>query len=134
MPVSQTKICAIEERMRSLGIKKADLHESFVRSSGPGGQNVNKVSTCVVLKHIPSGIEVKCQEDRSQAMNRFLARRILVEKLETKLFKKKSEAEKKRWKIKKQKKRRNRRAKENVLQEKHHRSEKKALRKKISQL
>lgn len=129
MTISQSKMIALEEKMRKLGVKEADLLESFVRSSGPGGQNVNKVSTCVVLKHIPSGIDVKCQADRSQAVNRFLARRILVEKLETKLLKKKSEAEKKRWKIRKQKKRRSRRAKENVLKEKHHQSEKKALRK-----
>ncbi len=131
MTVSQTKHTALAEKMQKLGIKDADLLESFVRSSGPGGQNVNKVSTCVVLKHIPSGLEVKCQADRSQSMNRFFARRILVEKLEQRIFKKKSEAEKKRWKIKKQKKRRSRRAKERMLENKHYHSEKKSLRKAV---
>ncbi len=117
--------------MVKIGIKEADLTEKFVRSSGPGGQNVNKVSTCVVIKHIPSGIEVKCQKERSQALNRFIARRILVEKLEEKIFKNKSEAAQKKWKIKKQKKRRSRRAKEKILENKRKHSEKKALRKRV---
>ena len=131
MPVSQSKHKDLEARMVKIGIKEADLTEKFVRSSGPGGQNVNKVSTCVVLKHIPSGIEVKCQKERSQALNRFIARRILVEKLEEKIFKNKSEAAQKKWKIKKQKKRRSRRAKEKILENKRKQSEKKALRKKV---
>ena len=131
MPVSQSKYKDLEARMVKIGIKEADLTEKFVRSSGPGGQNVNKVSTCVVLKHIPSGIEVKCQKERSQALNRFIARRILVEKLEEKIFKNKSEAAQKKWKIKKQKKRRSRRAKEKILENKRKHSEKKALRKRV---
>ena len=131
MPVSQSKHKDLEARMVKIGIKEADLTEKFVRSSGPGGQNVNKVSTCVVLKHIPSGIEVKCQKERSQALNRFIARRILVEKLEEKIFKNKSEAAQKKWKIKKQKKRRSRRAKEKILENKRKHSEKKALRKRV---
>lgn len=114
--------------MRRLGILEKDIEEHFVRSSGAGGQNVNKVSTCVVLKHVPTAIEVKCQMERSQAINRFLARRILTDKIEKMTLGRKSEAEKQRWKIRKQKRRRSRRAKEKVLKEKHHQAEKKKLR------
>ncbi len=82
MPVSPETETQLEARMNALGIKEADLVEKFVRASGPGGQKVNKTSSAVYLKHLPSGIEVKAQEHRSQAMNRFFARRrILVERL-----------------------------------------------------
>jgi peptide chain release factor len=128
MVVSLKKSSDLEARMRALGIAERDLHEHFVRSSGRGGQNVNKVSTCVVLKHLPTGIEVKCQRERSQALNRFLARRILVEKIERLLLGRKSQAEQARWKRAKQKRRRSRRAKEKVLAEKHRKAEKKRLR------
>lgn len=128
MPVSKAKQEELKRRMRRLGVLERDLREHFVRSSGPGGQRLQKVSTCVVLKHIPTGIEVKCQKERSQALNRFLARRILIEKLERKILKEKSEAERKRWKIRKQKRRRSRRAKEKMLAEKRHRAEVKRMR------
>ena len=72
----------LEERMKALGIAERDLEEKFVRSSGKGGQKVNKTSTCVFLKHLPTGLEVKCMKDRSQSINRFLARRELVERFE----------------------------------------------------
>src|SRR3989449_5925288 len=81
-PVSPEKQQALAARMRVLGVREADLEEHFVRSGGKGGQNVNKVSTCVVLRHRPSGVIVKCQRERSQALNRFLARRELLDKLE----------------------------------------------------
>ena len=68
--------------MEELGIFEKDIEEKFVRSSGHGGQNVNKTSTCVYLKHIPTGIEVKCMKDRSQSINRFFARRELVKRIE----------------------------------------------------
>jgi len=84
-PVRPEKEKDLLERMARLGIKDSDLEERFVHSQGKGGQKVNKSATCVYLKHLPSGIEVKCQRERSQALNRFLARRILVEKLEEKL-------------------------------------------------
>jgi protein subunit release factor B len=71
-----------DRRLAALGVREADLEESFVRSSGPGGQNVNKTSTCVMLHHRPSGLVVKCQTSRQQAMNRTLARQMLADKLE----------------------------------------------------
>ncbi len=79
--VSEEKNRWLRERMEALGVREADIEEKFVRSSGRGGQHVNKTSTCVYLKHIPTGIEVKCMKDRSQSVNRFLARRELLEKI-----------------------------------------------------
>ncbi|MBI2070770.1 MAG: peptide chain release factor-like protein [Elusimicrobia bacterium] len=77
--VSPEKETALRARMQRLGIREAEIEEHFVRSGGKGGQNVNKTATCVYLKHRPTGLEVKCQESRSQAINRFLARRILTD-------------------------------------------------------
>lgn len=79
--VSDEKNRWLRERMAELAVVEADLEERFVRSSGAGGQHVNKSSTCVVLRHRPTGIEVKCMAERSQSLNRFLARRELLEKL-----------------------------------------------------
>jgi protein subunit release factor B len=79
--VSEEKNRWLQERMDELGVREADLDEKFIRSSGKGGQHVNKTSTCVWLRHIPTGIEVKCMKDRSQSVNRFLARRALLEKI-----------------------------------------------------
>jgi len=80
-PVSEEKNRWLRERMAALGVREEDLEESFIRSSGKGGQHVNKTSTCVRIKHLPTGVEVKCMEDRSQSLNRFLARRELLEKV-----------------------------------------------------
>ena len=80
--VSEAKNKWLRERMAALGIREEDLEEKFIRSSGKGGQHVNKTSSCVWLKHLPSGIEVKCMEERSQSMNRFFARRELAERIE----------------------------------------------------
>jgi len=80
-PVIKEKSRWLLERMEALGITEKDIEEKFVRSSGRGGQKVNKTSTCVYLRHLPTGIEVKCMKERSQSLNRFLARRELVEKI-----------------------------------------------------
>ncbi len=80
-PVSEEKNRWLQEIMQALGIDERDIKEKFIRSSGSGGQKVNKTSTCVYLRHIPTGIEVKCMKERSQSLNRFLARRELVERV-----------------------------------------------------
>ena len=126
--VSPEKEKALQEKMAKLGIREEDLVERFIRSRGHGGQNVNKVSTCVYLKHMPTGIEVKCQQERSQALNRFLARRIMAEKIEGTILGKKSEQQQRIEKLKRQKRRRSRRAKEKVLELKHLTSQKKRAR------
>jgi len=126
--VSQDKEEALKAKMASLGIREADIKELFIRSAKKGGQNVNKTSTRVYLKHGPTGLEVKCQTERSQALNRFLARRILVNKIESLILGRKSEEEKRREKIRRQKRRRSRRAKDKMLKAKRLQSEKKRLR------
>ncbi len=127
--VSIGKERALKAKMDSLGIKETDLEEKFIRSSKPGGQNVNKTSSCVYIKHKPTGIEVKCQQERSQALNRFLARRILVNKIESLVLGRRAEAQRRIEKIRRQKRKRSRRAKEKMLRYKKMRSEKKKLRK-----
>lgn len=130
LPVSPSKFKELEARFQKIGLREEDLRESFVRSSGAGGQNVNKVSTCVVLVHPSTGLEVKCQQTRSQSLNRYYARKILCEKLEQKILGEKSALEQKREKIRRQKRKRSKRAKEKILQSKHHRSKIKDTRKK----
>ncbi|MCX5692452.1 MAG: peptide chain release factor-like protein [Candidatus Omnitrophica bacterium] len=126
--VSRDKEEALKIKMDSLGIKEADLEEKFIHSSKKGGQKVNKTSSCVYLKHKPTGIEVKCQEERSQVLNRFFARRILVNKIESLVLGRKAQAQKEIEKIRRQKRKRSRRAKEKMLRYKKIRSEKKELR------
>ena len=126
--VSPKKEHELTARMRLLGIRDEDCEEKFIRSSGHGGQNGNKTSTCVFLRHRPSGISVKCQEERSRALNRYLARRRLVEKLEEVQAGRLSAEQQRREKIRRQKRRRSRRAKAKMLAEKRMHSEKKALR------
>ncbi len=127
--VSKAKEQALRVKMERLGIREDDLREKFIRSSGKGGQKVNKTSTCVYLKHRPSGIEVKCQKERSQALNRFLARRILARKIETRILGRLSEERKRIEKIRRQKRRRSKRAKEKMLKDKRKRAEKIRMRK-----
>jgi protein subunit release factor B len=127
-PVSTEKEDQLAQRMTALGVRESDIEESFVRSGGHGGQNVNKTSTCVMLLHRPSGVQVKCQETRQQGLNRFIARRLLLDKIEEKqngfIAAKRSEIEK----IRRQKRKRSRRAKERMLAGKAHQSEKKQFR------
>ena len=111
-----------------IAISDDELEWKFIRASGPGGQNVNKVSTCVVLRHIPTGLEVRCQRERSQGVNRFLARRLLVEKIETLRRGTESAKQKEFEKIRRQKRKRSKRAKDKMLDSKRHRAEKKNLR------
>ena len=114
--------------MTALGVSEADLEETFVRSGGPGGQNVNKTSSCVMLLHRPTGLRVKCQTARHQALNRFLARRLLLDKIE-RMQKGYVAAEQARIeKIRRQKRKRSRRAKERMLADKARHGEKKRLR------
>jgi protein subunit release factor B len=127
-PVSSEKEKLLQSRMQRLGIREQDLDEQFVRSSGAGGQNVNKVSSCVILHHRPSGIRVKCQQERSQALNRFLARRILLDKIESKIKGGQAAQEQEIARIRRQKRKRSRRAKLKLLADKRHLAEKKSHR------
>ncbi|MDI6845414.1 MAG: peptide chain release factor-like protein [Candidatus Saccharicenans sp.] len=128
-PVRPEKEKDLLKRMARLGIKDSDLEEKFISSQGKGGQKVNKSATCVYLKHLPTGIVVKCQRERSQALNRFLARRILVEKLEAKILGQETEERQRIEKIRRQKRKRSKRAREKMLAEKKHRSLLKEMRK-----
>ncbi len=109
--VTRKKQDELEKRMAALGLREADLEEKYIRSSGPGGQNVNKTASCVYLKHIRSGLEVKMQRERSQGLNRYYARKRLCELLEEQKTDGKSPAALKAEKIRKQKQRRKRRSK-----------------------
>ena len=124
-PVSPSTENKLIERMRKLGVREEDFDESFVRSSGAGGQNVNKTSTCVVLVHKPTGTTVKCQEARSQGLNRFLARRLLLDRIEEKKSGALSAERQRVEKIRRQKRKRSRRAKDKMLENKRHHAAKK---------
>jgi len=127
-PVSLEKEKQLAARMAALGVREADIEESFVRSGGHGGQNVNKVSTCVMLVHRLTGVSVKCQETRQQGLNRFIARKLLLDKIEQKkngfVAARRAEIEK----IRRQKRKRSRRAKNKMLADKSIHSTKKELR------
>ena len=129
-PVSKTD--PLTERLRKLGIREADLDESFVRSGGKGGQNVNKVATCVLLVHRPTGISVKCQLERTQALNRERARSLLADKIERRALAERRAADAAAAKARRQKRRRSRQAKEKMLHDKRVRSETKARRRRVA--
>lgn len=132
MTISLKKQQDLERKMLAVGVREEEIDEHFVRSQGAGGQKVNKTSTCVVLHHRPTGLQVKCQVSRSQADNRFFARRILMEKISERLYREQSAKQQEIEKIRRQKRRRSRRAKEKMLGEKRHQATKKARRKTIT--
>ena len=127
-PVSPEKIAALEQSMATLGIREEDLLEKFVRGSGSGGQKINKTSNCVFLKHLPTGVCIKCQIDRSREMNRFLARRELCDQLDAirqgKAIAKTQAIEK----LRRQKRPRSQRSKQRSVADKRAISQKKSLR------
>jgi peptide chain release factor len=127
-PVSPEKLLALRRRMAALGMREEDLRETFVTSQGKGGQNVNKVATCVLLVHAPSALAVKCQQERSQGLNRYLARKLLADKLEAVRLGAASRRQQEAERIRRQKRRRSRRAKQRMLADKHQRAAVKALR------
>lgn len=119
---------SLKKKMESLQIKENDLQEKFIKGSGSGGQKINKTSSCVYIKHLPSQIEVKCQKSRSLPENRFFARRLLVDKIEGINEKELSEKKARIAKIRKQKRKHSKRAKEKILEFKKKRSQKKSFR------
>ncbi len=128
LPVTPEKEQQMRQRMATLGVRESELEETFVKSGGHGGQNVNKLATCVMLVHGPTGLQVKCQSTRQQGLNRFLARRLLLDKIE-RLQTGHVAAERARIeKIRRQKRKRSRRAKQRMLADKSLHSDKKAAR------
>lgn len=125
---SPEKQAALEQRMAALGVTEEDLVEKFVLGSGSGGQKINKTHSCVYLKHVPSGIEVKCQSSRSREMNRFLARRELCDTLDERRLGRASKRRQEIEKIRRQKRRRSRRSKQKSVRDKRLLSRKKDLR------
>jgi protein subunit release factor B len=119
----------LEERMRRLKIREADLEEKYVLGSGPGGQKIQKSSTCVHLRHIPSGIEIKCQHTRSRTQNRSYARMELCDRIEKQRQRKRAEAEKKRHATRQRNRKRSPGEKKQMVADKRRQSSKKSLRK-----
>lgn len=129
--VTISKQKELEDKFNKLNIKECDIIEKFVHSSGNGGQNVNKVATCVYLKYIPLNIEIKCQKSRTQILNRYYARKMLAEEIESRILGEESKKQKEIEKKRRQKRKRSKRAKEKILELKKINSEKKENRKKV---
>ncbi len=127
--IRKEKYEELQAKMKALGIEEEDLEERFILGSGRGGQKLQKSSSCVQLKHVPTGLEVKCQKARGRELNRYYARKDLCEKLDQQINKEKSKKQQEIEKIRRQKKRRSRRSKEKMLEEKKRRSDVKELRK-----
>lgn len=131
-PVSPEKETQLAQRLTALGVRECDLEESFVRSGGHGGQNVNKTSTCVMLVHRPTGVQVKCQETRQQGLNRFIARRLLLDKIEAMQQGKLADERARLEKARRQKRKRSKGAKNRMLADKSHHAGKKAARRPVA--
>lgn len=127
--VSAEKQAALEERMAQLGVMEAELVEKFILGSGSGGQKINKTHSCVYLKHLPTGIEIKNQSSRSRESNRYHARRELCDELDERRLGKASKRRQAIEKIRRQKRRRSRRSKQKSVADKRLLSQKKQLRK-----
>ena len=127
-PVTPEKELALLRRMAELGIRETDLDERFVRGGGNGGQKINKTSSTVVLRHIPTGLEVRCSRERSQSMNRFFARRDLCEKLAEKILGEKTARQQAREKIRRQTRKRSKRQTALMVDAKKRHSQPKAFR------
>jgi protein subunit release factor B len=128
VPLAGDRARAVAARLAALGVREEDLDESFVTSGGKGGQNVNKVATCVLLVHRPSGLFVKCQRERTQGANRLIARAMLADKIEEQRLGRASARQQEAEKVRRQKRRRSRRAKQRMLADKHAHATKKATR------
>ena len=130
--LSATSETEFTQRMAALGVREADISESFVRSGGHGGQNVNKSSTCVMLIHLPTGLQVKCQTTRQQGLNRQIARRLLLDKIAAQRQGKLSANRAEEEKIRRQNRKPSKGAKRRMLADKSHHAGKKAARRSVS--
>lgn len=128
------KVLTLEKRMALIGVREEDIIESFIRSSGPGGQNVNKTATCVYLKHLPTGLEVKCQRQRSQLLNRSLARHILLSKIEHRLRQDSLQRQSVKAKVMRRNRQKPKGLKIKILEAKRRHSLKKFVRRKINEI
>lgn len=131
-PVERDKEDELNRRMTALRVKETDIDEKFVRSGGHGGQNVNKVASCVMLTHVPTGTQVKCQSSRQQGVNRYLARELLLNKIDAKRKAAAAARRAEQEKLRRQKRKRSRASKERILADKKRQSEKKANRRRVT--